>query len=238
MLFKKINKNIIFYSIVSCGCAVLLLLTLNIFTIASKETNNSAAANPPTIILDPGHGGEDGGASSADGIVEKDVNLKIANYLHDMLKLAGFNVTMTRNKDISIHDKSAKSLREKKLSDLKNRLAMINSSPNNVFLSIHQNKFTDTSYFGTQIFYSEKNPMSFDLANNIKTSIMSLLQPDNSRETTLGKDIYLLSQTENPAVIIECGFLSNEAEAAKLNTDEYQKQLAFAIFCGVCAQFS
>jgi len=224
--------------VISCGCLVFLLLTLNIFTIASKETNTIATETPPTIILDPGHGGEDGGASSSDGILEKDINLKIANYLHDMLKLAGFKVTMTRDKDVSIYDKSANSVREKKLSDLKNRLAMINASPNNIFLSIHQNKFTDTKYSGTQIFYSEKNPMSSELANNIKTSVVSLLQPDNSRETKLGKDIYLLSQTENPAVIVECGFLSNEAEAAKLNTDEYQKQLAFAIFCGVCAQFS
>ena len=235
MFFKKkfnIHSETIFRSIVIFGVFLFLFLSFNVISLVSQETVSNSKEYLPIIILDAGHGGEDGGASSDDGILEKDINLKIALKLRDMLNLSGFDVKMTRDKDISIYDQSAKSVREQKVSDLKNRLAMVNENTNNILLSIHQNKFTQSKYFGTQIFYSENNPKSFEIADKIKTSVVKLTQPDNTRETKPGKDIFLLSQTQNPAVIVECGFLSNPDEAAKLNSNDYQQQLAFAIYCG------
>ena len=235
MFFKKkfnIHSETIFRSIVIFGVFLFLFLSFNVISLVSQETVSNSKEYLPTIILDAGHGGEDGGASSDDGILEKDINLKIALKLRDMLNLSGFDVKMTRDKDISIYDQSAKSVREQKVSDLKNRLAMVNENTNNILLSIHQNKFTQSKYFGTQIFYSENNPKSFEIADKIKTSVVKLTQPDNTRETKPGKDIFLLSQIQNPAVIVECGFLSNPDEAAKLNSNDYQQQLAFAIYCG------
>lgn len=235
LFFKKkfnIHSETIFRSIVIFGVFLFLFLSFNVISLVSQETVSNSKEYLPIIILDAGHGGEDGGASSDDGILEKDINLKIALKLRDMLNLSGFDVKMTRDKDISIYDQSAKSVREQKVSDLKNRLAMVNENTNNILLSIHQNKFTQSKYFGTQIFYSENNPKSFEIADKIKTSVVKLTQPDNTRETKPGKDIFLLSQTQNPAVIVECGFLSNPDEAAKLNSNDYQQQLAFAIYCG------
>ena len=186
----------------------------------------------PVVIVDAGHGGEDGGAS-ANGVLEKDINLAVSLKLRDMLTASGYTVVMTREEDISIYDSSASTIHEKKISDMRNRRDIINKSSSNILISIHQNKFEKEKYSGTQIFYSKNNGHSIKLAENIQRSVTGLLQPENKRELKAAdSSVYLLDNAEVPAVIVECGFLSNKEEAKKLSTDEYQKQLAFAILCG------
>ena len=186
-----------------------------------------------TIILDAGHGGEDGGAVGADGTMEKDINLSIAKKLQQLLLVSGFNVRMIRDSDVSIYSDGMETIKEKKVSDLKNRLNIANESENNILISIHQNKFPQSQYNGTQVFYSENNPGSKELAENIRESVIGFLQPENKRETKPAtKDIYILYNCKNVAVMVECGFLSNNAELQKLKDETYQDEMAFSIYCG------
>lgn len=208
-----------------------------VIMIISAYNNLSEAVSPnssnnPTIIIDPGHGGDDGGATAND-ITEKDVNLAISNILADLLKVNGYNVQMTRTDDTSI-ETEGNTLRERKVSDMKNRLKIYNSNENNVVISIHQNKFEQEKYYGAQIFYSTNNENSSDLAETVKNSIVNLIQPENTRECKKAtKDIYLLYNSKVPSIIVECGFLSNPTEAQKLSTEIYQKQMAFSIYLGI-----
>ena len=187
-----------------------------------------------TVIIDPGHGGIDGGTSAADGTLEKDINLKIALKLNDMLNSMGIKTVLTRTEDISIHDESAKTIRQKKVSDIKNRLKIINNTDNAIFVSIHQNYFSESKYSGTQVFYSKNNSDSAKLADSIRLPVISYLQPENSRETkSSGTDIYLLYHAQVPAVMVECGFLSNQKEADSLKDEAYQNKMAFLIAIGI-----
>jgi len=188
----------------------------------------------PTIILDAGHGGVDGGAVGVNGEVEKDINLSIALILRDMFRMSGYEVVMTRETDISIHDEGIKSVRKMKTSDLHNRLALVEAHPNAVFVSIHQNKFGSSSSWGTQVFFSPNNPLSEELAASIQSNVTALLQPGNNREyKKAGKNLYLMYQAKCPSVLVECGFLSNAEEAVKLSQTQYQSQMAFSIYYSV-----
>lgn len=200
--------------------------------IDSKVMGKSYSPNY-TIIIDAGHGGEDGGAVGKDGTLEKDINLSISKKLQQFLLNSGFNVKMIRDSDISIYDEGLTHIKEKKVSDLKNRLNIVNQNENNLLISIHQNKFPENKYNGAQVFYSQNNPKSKELAENIKKSITGFLQPNNTREIKPAtKDIYLLHNCKNVAVLVECGFLSNESELQKLNNEDYQSKIAFSIYCG------
>lgn len=193
------------------------------------QTNTKPSS---VIIIDAGHGGEDSGAV-ANGVLEKDVNLDIALKLRDFLVSSGYTVVMTRDSDISIYDSSAATVREKKVSDLHNRLSIINGSEDNILISIHQNKFEQSKYYGAQMFYSKNNSESQLLAESIRQSVTGLLQPENKRELKpADKTIYILNKATVPAVIVECGFLSNPDEAQKLSDENYRKKMAFAIYCG------
>lgn len=186
-----------------------------------------------TVIIDAGHGGEDGGAE-VDGVLEKNINLSIADKLADTLRLCGVRVTEIRDEDISVYDDGAQSLREKKVSDLKHRVEIVNGSENNILVSIHQNKFDNSAYSGAQVFYSSNNDKSRVLAESIRNSVVSLLQNDNTRELKpANSDIYLLDNATVPAVIVECGFLSNDEERAKLLDSGYQSEMAYSIAMGV-----
>lgn len=202
-------------------------------SVTEEPQAHTAMSEPEiTVIIDAGHGGEDSGAV-VNGLIEKDINLPIALKLRDMLVASGYRVVMTRDSDISIYDSTASTVREKKVSDMKNREKIINSSEKNILISIHQNKFEQSKYSGAQIFYSGNNENSVLLAEEIRKSVTSLLQPYNRRE--LKKDsgsIYILKKAKVPAVIVECGFLSNLEEGAKLADEKYQSEMAFAIYCG------
>ncbi|WP_295209577.1 N-acetylmuramoyl-L-alanine amidase [Ruminococcus sp.] len=188
----------------------------------------------PVVVIDPGHGGMDGGCVSVDGTAEKGINLAISESLRDSLRLLGYDVICTRESDVSIYDKGTEGLGEQKKSDMKNRLSIFSKYSEGISVSIHQNQFTDSKYSGAQMFYSAKNTEGQRLAGVMQQQFVSLLQPDNMRETKpVGDELYLLNNTDNPAVMIECGFLSNPEEAAKLESAEYQKQVAFTVLTGI-----
>ena len=187
----------------------------------------------PNIIIDAGHGGVDSGAVGVDNVLEKDINLSIALKLRDLLDATGFNTTMTREIDESIHNKDANSIRSKKVSDMKNRLNLVNGDANNLLISIHQNKFEDSKYSGAQVFFSRNNPRSQELAQSMRASIVGLLQKDNTREVKPSpRGVFLLNKATVPAVLVECGFLSNSDDVKSLLNEDYQEQMAFSIYCG------
>ena len=189
----------------------------------------------PTIILDAGHGGIDSGCVSVNGAEEKDINLSIMLRLRDMLEASGFEVIVTRDADKSIHDSGVQGLGQQKLSDMQNRLKIINSCDNALFVSVHQNQFTDSRYSGAQMFYPADSAESEQLAGILQKQFVSLLQPDNNRETKpVTDEIFLLDNANCPSVMAECGFLSNPDEAALLESEEYQAKVAFTIFTGIC----
>lgn len=155
-----------------------------------------------------------------------------------MLTFCGFKVTMTRKDDNALSE-NEDTVHARKVSDLNKRLEIFNSSENNIIISIHQNKFEQSKYYGTQIFYSPNSDNSLKLAENIKDTVKSLLQPNNERECKTSNDgIFLLKNSKNPAVLVECGFLSNPDECSKLITDEYQKNMAFAVANGFINYFN
>ncbi len=204
-----------------------LFFSLFVFITAKKNDDALSAmvqltAGNSVIVIDAGHGGIDGGASSPDGTIEKDINLAIAKKLEEMLRVFGFSTVMTRTDDESIHDSSAETVRQKKVSDIRNRLKIIEETENSIFISIHQNHFSSSKYKGTQVFYSKNNPLSEQLASSIRRSVISSLQPDNSREIKKsGTEIFLLYNTTRPAVMVECGFLSNAEDTQRLLNEEY-----------------
>ena len=186
------------------------------------------------FILDAGHGGMDGGCSSAEGVPEKGINLNIMLALRDWLEAFGYRVEVTRDTDRSIHDQGIEGIANQKSSDMDNRLALFNKYDNAVCISIHQNQFTDTKYSGAQMFYANTNSESERLAQSLQTQFHEQLQPQNNREIKLcGSELFLCYYCENPTVMVECGFLSNPDEAALLTTEEYQYKVAFTIFSGI-----
>ena len=181
------------------------------------------------ILLDAGHGGEDGGAIGVGGIIEKDMNLAITLKTAAFFEFFGYEIELTRENDEMTCDKNIKNQRERKVSDIKNRLKQMEKSPCVCSISIHQNIFGGEAK-GAQIFYGKNNPESKLIAETLQSGISSLLQPENNRVIKeASDDIYILYHTEKPAVMVECGFISNSSEAALLTDDNYQNKMAFAI---------
>lgn len=191
-----------------------------------------------TIIIDAGHGGLDGGAVSKDGASEKEINLSIAKYLESYLKQSGAKVLMTRSTDKSLHKDENATVNEKKKSDLLTRKAKVNESGADLFISIHQNFFTQEKYKGAQVFYDAKSPLSQKCALIVQNSIKDNADADNLRvPMQIDKSKMLFSDLKIPAVLVECGFLSNHEEAEKLKTKEYQQKIAFSIYLGIIQYF-
>ncbi len=183
------------------------------------------------------HGGFDGGAVAVDGTVEKHINLNISLTIAKLLKQNGFRVIMTRENDVSTEDTESDKIAHKKKSDLQNRLGLMKDYPDAVFVSIHLNKFTTSSAFGSQVFYSKEGE-SKELGDNIQKSIIRLIQPENTRVNKLAtSSTYLLHNATIPAVLVECGFLSNAQELEKLKRTDYQNKMAFSIYCGIVEYF-
>lgn len=193
------------------------------------------ANNVPKIIIDAGHGGFDGGAVAQDGTNEKDINLQIATRVYEHLTLQGFDVLMTRTTDSGTENDPDATIRQRKKSDLQNRLKMMEENPDAIYVSIHLNKFTTSAANGAQVFYTKKFQEARVLGDCIQQSIVYYLQPENSRVIKQGTDsTYLLKNAAVPTVIVECGFLSNKSELTRLKTKEYQSQLAFSVAMGIC----
>lgn len=227
------SRLIIIFSILF----LIILSAMLYFTFMANSSADGVMTKPvlkQTVIIDAGHGGDDGGAIGIDGTVEKDINLDIALKLEKLLKFYGFDVIMTRTEDIMTCDDGLDSLRKRKVSDIHNRFDVLEKNPDAVFISIHQNKFEDNSQHGTQVFYSGNNDESKLLAESIQNSIVSVLQPDNSRVVKKsGSGIYLLYHAKLPAVLVECGFISNPAEVKRLNDEKYRMKIAILIADGL-----
>lgn len=187
-----------------------------------------------TVILDAGHGGVDGGAVSADGLAEREITLAIAQMARDYLELSGIQVVMTRETNDSIHDSSAVTLREQKNSDLKNRVKIAGQHPDAMLVSIHLNSFPDTTQHGAQVFYKGNDTASQQVGQVAQETLKEVLNPENQRVAkAIPEEIYLMRNINNTAVLMECGFLSNPEEAALLGTEDYQQDVAFAIYLTV-----
>ncbi len=183
-----------------------------------------------TIILDAGHGGRDGGALAEDGTREKDLNLAVAKKLGALLETANIRVVMTREEDTELAPEDST---HKKRDDLMARLEMTKAHENAILVSIHMNKFPVEKYSGLQVYYSKNNEKSMVLAETIQEGARFLREENNRKTKAAGDNIYLLYHTEIPAVLVECGFLSNEAELAFLKSDGYQWGLAVSLYTSI-----
>lgn len=187
----------------------------------------------PVIIIDAGHGGEDGGAVAVDGTYEKDINLQISLKLNDLLSVFGYKTHLIRTTDTAIHT-SGNTIRERKVSDIRNRTATMDLYENCIYLSVHQNKYEDSRIWGTQTFYSANCDESQEIAGLIQNAVKSQLQPDNKRQIKKsGTDIYVLYNATKPAVMVECGFVSNPSELNQLKNSTYQNNMALSIATGI-----
>ena len=202
----------------------------------STMAENRLAEGRHCIILDPGHGGEDGGAVSVSGKPESTYNLEISLRLNDLLHLLGYETRMTRNSDISIYTKG-ETLAQKKVSDLKERVRIINDTENALLLSIHQNSFPDKRYAGPQVFFAG-TAGSEELAKQLQSLLVSGLCPGNNRSAKKSGGVYLMEHIRCTGVLIECGFLSNYAEEAALREPEYQKKVSALIAVGLSQYLS
>ncbi len=236
-VWKKIRQNsmLLLLMFALCGMGIRVALS-NADSYSPDALPTVAQTNSKDIvfILDAGHGGMDGGCSSADGVPEKGINLNIMLAVRDWLEAFGYHVEVTRDSDRSIHDQGIEGIANQKSSDMDNRLALFNKYDNAVCISIHQNQFTDAKYSGAQMFYANTNAESESLAQSLQTQFHEQLQPKNDREIKLcGSELFLCYYCDNPTVMVECGFLSNPDEAALLTTEEYQQKVAFTIFSGI-----
>lgn len=231
---RRIISGAVFLGCILFAAGAIVKINGKIETGAVPVSVSSYETEKPIIVLDAGHGGMDGGCSSADGVPEKGINLSILLRLRDILEISGYEVQVTRDTDISIHDKGIEGIANQKSSDMDNRLEIFNENDNAICISIHQNQFTDPKYSGAQMFYSDSHGSNEELARTMQNKFVEFLQPDNTREIKqCGKELFLCYYSENPTVMVECGFLSNPEEAALLTTEEYQQQVAFTIFSGI-----
>lgn len=230
-------------SIIAIITAFLIILSAMLYLTFMANFSAAEASSMPitqkTVIVDAGHGGDDGGAIGIDGTVEKDINLDIALKLEKILKFYGFNVIMTRTQDVMTCDDGLDSLRKRKISDIHNRFELMRKNPDAIFISVHQNKFKDSSQHGTQVFYSGNDERSKELAEAIQTSVTLTLQRKNDRVVKKsGSGIYLLYHAKIPAVLVECGFISNSDEVKKLKDESYRMKLAILIADGLLKYLS
>lgn len=229
---KSKNPFVLKFFIFTVICTIVLLLIIYFF----PKKNTSAQDTPTlstggqkynTVILDAGHGGEDGGTQAPSGTLEKDLNLKIAELIKKELEEMGIPVIMTRTEDKLLYDTSVNYKGQKKKLDAAARLKIIEDNPNSIFVSIHMNSYVDPQYSGLQVWYSQNNPSSEPIARLIQERNNTLFQVGNKRQTKpTGNNIYIMSKIQCPAVLIECGFLSNPREAANLCDSGYRIALS------------
>ncbi len=229
---KRYSLFIILFSVIIIFlCGFLIYFTAESSIITSSEPFDADAV---TVVIDAGHGGADGGAVGYDGTAEALINLSISKDIAEILNSFGIKTVMTRTDENSIHSENAVSLREQKVSDIHNRMKIMNETDNCIFVSIHQNSFENSTLWGTQVFYSPNTTSSPELADCIQSSVVKLLQPDNKRVIKkCGKSVYLLYNAKKTSVLVECGFMTNKTELDELKTEEYQRKMAFSIAMGI-----
>ena len=220
------------------SAAVLLLLSITVLSLSLRRTavpafSYTEIAKNEIVVLDAGHGGADGGAVSADGTPEDDINLAIVLRLRDLFALMGRQTVLTRTGEASLADPDSATLRQEKVSDTKNRVTLINSVANGCLISIHQNTLPGhPTVHGAQVFYGKVTD-SDARAAAVQQALNLAINTDNEKNAKpIGSDIYIMAHVNCPAILVECGFLSNSAETKLLLSPEYQTKLAAAICCG------
>ena len=240
---NKALKYALKYFFASLGiCIVIFVLGF----LCNKLVDGKKSTTPTPVfdesdkirfVIDAGHGGEDAGAVASDGTMEKVLNLEIASLLGSILELNGNEVLLTRTEDTLLYDyydDLDDYTGHKKLYDLKNRLKLAEEEDDSIYIGIHMNKFPVEKYSGLQVYYSKNNALSYLIAKDVQATVKSSLQPQNNRGLKIGdSSIYILNGATIPAILIECGFLSNEGELAKLKDEKYQRDLSLCIFSAI-----
>ena len=215
--------------------AVMLLVVTYLVLTLWKDRTAKETFTPisKTIVIDAGHGGFDGGAESKNGTLEKDINLAVSLKLEQQLKKMGYTVIMTRSDDTALQSTRNPDASKKK-QDMYERKRIMNESGADTFISIHMNLFSESKYKGAQVFYSKYVKNSKELAQSVQDELRAALDAENKREIKPADDgIFLLKSAKIPAVIVECGFLSNPEEEALLKDEAYQDKIAGAICLGI-----
>lgn len=212
----------------------LIIFGLFVSQKATQVSQNAPLNNRTCFIIDPGHGGIDGGAVSCTGVFESKINLDISLRLNDLMQLLGYDTKMTRTTDVSIYI-SGNTIAAKKASDLKERVKIVNETENGILLSIHQNHFSDSYYKGGQMFYP-KTEGSEVLAKALQEAFVATVNPQSNRKAKPVEGIYLMKHIQKTGVLIECGFLSNYEEEYLLRKAEYQKKIC-CVIASVCAEY-
>ena len=211
--------------------AVCINISYKIDDVMVKTVGINNVKTKKTVIIDPGHGGIDVGTVGIDGSLEKNINLSISLDLYDYLMVSGINTVLTRDGDYEVYKAGEKRTK----SDLYNRMDFINSVPNSILISIHQNHFENEAEWGTQVWFSPNDEISPTLADKILRSVKKNIQPENKRENKVSdSSYYILYKAQKPSVMVECGFVSNKNENNKLQDKEYQKDMAYSILAGIC----
>lgn len=211
--------------------AVCINISYKIDNVMVKTVGINNVKTKKTVIIDPGHGGIDVGTVGIDGSLEKNINLSISLDLYDYLMVSGINTVLTRDGDYEVYRAGEKRTK----SDLYNRMDFINSVPDSILISIHQNHFENEAEWGTQVWFSPNDEISPTLADKILRSVKKNIQPENKRENKVSDNsYYILYKAQKPSVMVECGFVSNKNENNKLQDKEYQKDMAYSILAGIC----
>ena len=232
--------------ILACIFIAMFAFSFQIATSQKEENTNTQNTLPTTatpvsgktVVVDAGHGVPDEGAQSSTGTTEAETNLKIALKLQNLLETNGCNVVLTRSDENAIYDLDKTTLREKKISDIHNRVKIGNESSADIFVSIHLNKIPQQQYWGWQCFYKNGDEKSIHLAKKIQNGLNESIQKENKRVAMKLDTVYIMKHVEIPISIVECGFLSNPEEEKQLLQDEYQNQLAWGIYTGIVDYFN
>lgn len=212
-------------------CAAAILSALGLSRIGSAIHAAITYEPPVTVVIDAGHGGEDGGAVSVTGVHESGINLEIALRVNDLLHLLGIETAMIRTGDVSVYTEGS-TVAQKKVSDIRHRVEIVRQTERPLLLSIHQNQFQEAKYRGAQVFYAQTDG-SQALAERLQEQLAAQVDPNNHRACKRARDIYLMEHISCTAVLVECGFLSNPAEEALLRDAAYQKKLAATVACTI-----
>ena len=218
---KVVEMALIYVTVVGFFLAAAWAGSRTVTVMAQKEPLD----REHTIVIDAGHGGEDGGAVSCTGVTEKQINLEIALELNDLFHLLGHKTRMIRSDDRSVYT-AGDTIARRKVSDLKERVRMVAETENAILVSIHQNLFPDARYSGAQVFYSDEGQA---LAEELQTSFRQTINPGSNREIKQAKRVYLMEQIHCPGILVECGFLSNPEEEAQLRSKDYQQKICIVI---------
>ena len=224
---------------------VVLCIFMSVFTFmfastkpnpTTKETV-SLPVSGKTVVLDAGHGTPDEGAQSSNGTTEAETNLKIALKVQNLLEQSGCTVILTRSDEKAIYDLDSKTLKQKKISDIHNRVKIGNGSEADIFVSIHLNKIPQQQYYGWQCFFKNGDEKSESLAKELQENLNKTIDKENNRVAMKIDNVYIVKHVEIPLSIVECGFLSNPEEEKQLLDDSYQNKLAWGIYNGIISYF-